>query len=192
MVTAMTEEQPYDIVREEVGFEVRHYPAHVVAETTVDADFEQAGNRAFRSLFGYISGDNARRQSLAMTSPVVQATPSSSERIAMTSPVTQQAQDGRFVVAFVLPSTMSEETAPTPNRRDVSIRTVPPRLSAVARFTGRWTQSSYETHRAALLAAVAAAGLETIGKTRFARFDPPYAPWFLRHNEVAIDLAEPR
>ncbi len=188
----MTEQQPYDIVREDDGFEVRRYPAHVVAETTVDADFEQAGNRAFRYLFGYITGDNVRRESIAMTSPVVQATPttSSSEKIAMTSPVTQHGQDGRYVVAFVLPAGLTEDTAPTPTRAEVTLRTVPARLSAVTRFTGRWTQASYETHRAALLARVSAAGLETIGETRFARFDPPYAPWFLRRNEVAIDLAE--
>lgn len=190
----MTEQQPYEIVREEDGFEVRRYPAHVVAETTVDADFEQAGNRAFRYLFGYITGDNVRRESIAMTSPVVQATPTtpSSEKIAMTSPVTQHAENGHFVVAFVLPATMTAETAPTPSRAEVTLRTVPARLSAVTRFTGRWTHASYETHRSALLARVAAEGLKTIGETRFARFDPPYTPWFLRRNEVAIDLADGR
>lgn len=52
------------------------------------------------------------------------------------------------------------------------------------------SRSSYDDHRVALLAAVAAAGLTPMGETRFARFDPPYTPWFLRHNEVAVDVTE--
>jgi hypothetical protein len=49
---------------------------------------------------------------------------------------------------------------------------------------------SWESHRDELLAAVAAAGLVTVGQPRFARFDPPYTPWFLRRNEVLVDVAE--
>ncbi|EPR77165.1 hypothetical protein ADILRU_0545 [Leifsonia rubra CMS 76R] len=47
------------------------------------ADFEDAGNRAFRFLFSYISGDNTAQQTIDMTSPVVQA---KSQRVAMTAP----------------------------------------------------------------------------------------------------------
>lgn len=56
----MTEQQPYEVVRDAGNFELRRYREHVVAETTVSADFERAGNQAFRYLFGYISGDNTR------------------------------------------------------------------------------------------------------------------------------------
>ncbi len=58
------------------------------------------------------------------------------------------------------------------------------------RFTGRWSQSSYEKHHSELLAAVADAGLTAIGEPRFARFNPPSTPWFLRHNEVLIEVPE--
>lgn len=97
----MTEQQPFDIVRSEAAFELRHYPEHVVAETEVSGDFESAGSRAFRYLFGYITGENVARQSIAMTSPVVQG---SSQRIAMTAPVVQTASGDAFTVAFVLPA----------------------------------------------------------------------------------------
>jgi hypothetical protein len=30
-----------------------------------------------------------------------------------------------------------------------------------------------------------------VGPPRFARFDPPFKPWFLRHNEVVQDVQEP-
>ena len=52
----MTEQQPYDLLHTEGAVEVRRYPEHLVAETEVVADFQDAGNRAFRYLFGYIDG----------------------------------------------------------------------------------------------------------------------------------------
>ncbi|HEX9230079.1 MAG TPA: heme-binding protein, partial [Arthrobacter sp.] len=30
-----------------------------------------------------------------------------------------------------------------------------------------------------------------VGPPRFARFDPPFKPWFLRRNEVLQDVQEP-
>jgi hypothetical protein len=36
---------------------------------------------------------------------------------------------------------------------------------------------------------MAAAGLEPSGAPRFARFDPPFKPFFLRRNEVVQDVA---
>lgn len=184
----MTEQQPYDVVRTTPDFELRRYPEHVVAEAVVTGvSFEDAGSRAFRFLFGYITGENTARQSIEMTAPVVQST---SSRIAMTAPVVQEQQDDGYVVAFVLPAAMTEATAPVPARPEVTLRTVPERLVAVSRFSGRWTRVSWESHREELLAAVAAAGLVTVGQPRFARFDPPYTPWFLRRNEVIVDVAE--
>ena len=183
----MTEQQPYETMRSEGAFEVRRYPEHVVVETDVAGDFEDAGNRAFRYLFGYINGDNVARQSIAMTAPVVQ---SRSQRIAMTAPVVQTASGDSFTVAFVLPAGMTEASAPLPTRPEVRLRAVPPRLVAAARFTGRWTRSAYERQRAALLGGLADAGLTPVGETWFARFDPPFTPWFLRRNEVLVEVVE--
>lgn len=185
----MTEQQPYTVLRTEPGFELRRYPAHMVAEVTVSASFDDAGNRAFRYLFGYITGENRSKTTLAMTSPVVQT--SASEEIAMTAPVVQRTADaGSFVIAFVLPESITAETAPDPVRPEVRVRLVPESLSAASRYSGRWTEASYRTHCADLLAAVTEAGLTPIGEPRFARFDPPYKPWFLRRNEVLVDVAE--
>jgi hypothetical protein len=185
----MTEQQPYTVVREESSFEVRRYPEHVVAEVTVSADFDDAGNRAFRFLFGYISGANTANRKVAMTAPVVQAP--ASETIEMTSPVVQSpGQDARsHVVAFVLPATLTEATAPVPTSPEVSLRTVPEALVAASTYSGRWSQSRYDEHCSDLLDAVAEAGLAVVSAPRFARFDPPYKPWFLRRNEVLVDVA---
>jgi len=186
----MTEEQPFEVVRRYDGFALRRYPSHVVAEVTVELPFEQAGNTAFRYLFGYITGQNRSRTSVAMTAPVVQSA-GAGQKVAMTAPVIQHStQEGGYAVAFVLPASMTEEAAPEPTDPRVSIRTVPPSLAAVARYSGRWSQDSYERHCSSLLQALEAEGLEAVGTPRFARFDPPIKPWFLRRNEVVVDVDE--
>lgn len=186
----MTEEQPFEVVRSYDGFELRRYPSHVVAEVSVEQPFEKAGNTAFRYLFNYISGQNRSRTEVAMTAPVVQSD-GASQKVAMTAPVVQRdTQEGGYVVAFVLPAAMTQETAPEPTDPHVSIRTVPPCLAAALRYSGRWSQDSYDRHCRSLLQAIETEGLEPIGTPRSARFDPPFKPWFLRRNEVAVDLAE--
>ena len=180
----MTEEQPFEVVRRYDGFALRRYPSHVVAEVTVELPFEQAGNTAFRYLFGYITGQNRSRTSVAMTAPVVQSA-GAGQKVAMTAPVIQhRTLEGGYAVAFVLPASMTQEAAPEPTDPRVSIRTVPPSLAAAARYSGRWSQDSYKRHCRSLLQALEAEGLKAVGTPRFARFDPPFKPWFLRRNDI--------
>jgi hypothetical protein len=190
-VGPMTEQQPYEVLERYPSFELRRYPAHVVAEVTVTGSFESAGNRAFRALFGYISGRNETARSVAMTAPVVQEA-STSEKVAMTAPV-EQVQTGadEYVVAFVLPASLTAETAPVPADPEVRVRAVPERLAAARRYSGRWSESAFRGHLVDLESDIVRAGLLPMGRPRFARFDPPFKPWFLRHNEVVQDVRLP-
>lgn len=191
----MTEQQPYELVRRYPHFELRRYPEYVVAEVTVTAGFDRAGNAAFRHLFNYISGSNTARQKLAMTAPVLQET--GPQKLAMTTPVLQSGsldgpgKPGEFTVAFVLPAGVTAETAPVPTDPEVRVRAVPGSLAAVMGFSGGGSASAFERHTNGLQAALTLAGLTAVGPPRFARFDPPFKPWFLRHNEVVQDVAEP-
>ena len=203
----MTEELAYEVVDHlPEGVELRRYPAHAVADVTVRGSLAGAGNTAFAPLFSYISGSNRPNASVAMTAPVVQQAARRGEKVAMTAPVVQEEGDagssgtgsdastgaGRsFTVSFVLPAGMTADTAPQPTDERVGLRAVPPTLSAAVRYSGRWSASAYERHRDRLLAAVAAAGLHPVGAPRWLRFDPPFKPWFLRRNEVVVDVAEP-
>ncbi len=184
----MTEQQPYDVVRSTDHYELRRYPACVVAEVVVDGEFEAAGSLGFRPLLEYIGGKNRSRESLAMTAPVVQQS-----KLAMTAPVIQSpGARGEHVIAFVLPRSVSAESAPVPTDTRVRVRELPPSLTAVARYSGRWSESSYRQRVRELLTAIENDGWVPVGEPRFARFDPPFKPWFLRRNEVHIDVAEAR
>lgn len=125
---------------------------------------------------------------MKMTAPVVQHH-ARAEEIAMTAPVIQvEKTNGRHVVAFVLPASMMLETAPLPLNPDIHVLAVPERMAAARRYSGRWTQSSYHRHLNTLVDAVAAEGYVPVGAPRFARYDPPFKPWFLRRNEVIQDV----
>lgn len=185
----MTERQQYDVVSHFPDFELRRYAAHLVAEVEVDASFTDAGSQAFGVLVAFISGRNSSGGKVAMTAPVVQQ--AASERIAMTSPVIQSgAESGRQQVGFVMPATYTLETLPTPQDPRISIREVPVELAAAKSFTGRWSERIYQDQLAQLTTGVAQAGLAITGKPRFARFDPPWTPWFLRHNEVVVPVTD--
>ena len=194
----MTEQQPYELVRRYPHFELRRYPAHVVAEVQVNATFNRAGNAAFRRLFNYISGNNTAQQKLAMTAPVIQREqePGPSQKLAMTAPVLQSGPlpgDGtssECVVAFVLPAGMTAEAAPVPNDPEVRIRAVPGSLAAAVRFFGSGSEEAFARRNEGLQAALRLVDLTPVGPPRFARFDPPLKPWFLRHNEVLQDVTE--
>jgi hypothetical protein len=195
----MTEQQAYELVRRYPHFELRRYPAHVVAEVQVNATFNRAGNAAFRRLFNYISGNNTAQQKLAMTAPVIQGhpVPGPSEKLAMTAPVLQSGQlpgsgtPSECVVAFVLPAGMTAEAAPVPTDPEVRIRAVPGSLAAAVRFSGSGSEAAFARRNEGLQAALRLVDLTPVGPPRFARFDPPFKPWFLRHNEVLQDVTEP-
>ena len=174
------------------GFEVRRYDAHVVAEMIVEGSHENAGSRAFRSLVSYIGGGNHTGRSVAMTAPVLQQA-AAGRRMAMTAPVVQRAGDrsGSHIVGFVMPADETLETLPVPDDLGVTLRAVPVEFGAALRYSGRWTQAGYEDRAARLQRAITDAGLQARGQPQWARFDPPWKPWFLRRNEVVVPIAAP-
>ena len=186
-VAMAIEEPEYEIVADHGDFEIRRYAPMILAETRVDSDFEKAGNEAFRRLFGYISGDNAARAKIEMTAPVVQEP--SSEKIAMTAPVVQQLEDSGWRVAFVVPAEYSWETAPEPTDPRVSLRLVPERMVAAVRFSGTWGEERFTGHEGKLRGRLTEHGFRPVGEAVYARYNPPFTPWFMRRNEVMIPVA---
>jgi hypothetical protein len=179
-----TDEPRYTVVRSEDAFEVRRYEPYLVAETLVAGSAEDAGSQGFRVLAGYIFGKNEGTREIAMTAPVVQ-TPT---KIAMTAPVAQTPEGGGYVVQFAMPPEWTLDTLPTPTDPAVRLRGVPERTVAVIRYSGTWSQERYEEHLARLRDALTGAGLRWRGEPVWARYDPPWKPWFLRRNEIWLEL----
>ena len=180
------EEAPYTVVKKDHKFEIRDYAPHILAETVVEGDFEEAGNKAFNVLFGYISGDNRSREKLAMTAPVSQEP--KGEKIKMTAPVGQQRVQESWAVSFMMPASYTLETLPEPDDPTVRLRQVPARRIAAVRYSGFWSEKSYLRYKLELESWIHEKGLTMVGDPIWARYNPPFTPWFLRRNEILIPV----
>ena len=193
--TAVAIEQPgYEVLEEGDGYEIRRYAPYIVAETVVDGDFRDAGSEAFRILAGYIFGDNRADEKMNMTAPVESQPAGDGVKMNMTAPVTSQrasSESDRFVYRFVMESKYTMESLPQPNDSRVSLREVAAKTVAVNRYSGRWTQSNYEKHEQELLQALRRDGIEIAGDPLLARYNGPFTPWFLRRNEVIVEVVWP-
>lgn len=181
-----TEEPAFTSVLKDGTFEVRDYPALVVAEVTVSGKQKEAANKGFRLLAGYIFGGNKSRHSIAMTAPVAQQP--TSEKIAMTAPVTQIQNAGEWTVRFTMPSTYTLDTLPEPNDPKVQLRRLPPERFAVLGFSGLARPSDLDAKSAELLAAIKSRDLRAIGPVSLAQYNPPWTLWFMRRNEVMVPV----
>jgi hypothetical protein len=186
----MAIEQPkYSVVAKDGEFELRHYDPYIVAEVIVSGDQGQAVQQGFRKLAGYIFGGNTGQAKIAMTAPVSQQPVGA--KIAMTSPVTQTPEgQGRWTVQFMMPSAYTAQTLPKPNDAEIRFRTEPARAMAVLRFSGVARAGNYLQRTETLKRWIAARGLTARVDATLAQYDPPWTPWFLRRNEVLLEVVQ--
>ena len=180
------EEPAFKIVQRDGDFEIRDYPALIIAEVTVSGGQKEAASKGFRLLAGYIFGGNKRREGIAMTAPVQQERPS--EKIAMTAPVIQTANADTWTVRFTMPSNYTLDTLPEPNDAKVQLRRLPAERLAVLRFSGLASKDDVAKKTTELVAAATAHHLGTIGPVSLAQYNPPWTPWFMRRNEVMVQV----
>ncbi len=185
------EEPKFEILAERESYEVRAYDPYIVAEVSVTGGFEDAGNDAFRILADYIFGNNTGDEEMSMTAPVDSRADDTGTKMAMTAPVLSTgAEEGgqRFRYAFVMERKYTLESLPKPRDQRIRLREIPTRTVAVRRYSGFWSESNYEKNRIALLEALQRDGVRIIGNPYLARYNPPFMPWFLRRNEVIVEI----
>ena len=114
-VRAGYESAPYKVVRRDGKVELRDYPALVVAETPM-----HGADNSFMRLFHFISGENAAKQKIAMTTPVFMS----------------NADSTNATMAFVMPAKSTADKLPQPTESGVTLKQIPGGEFAVLRFSG--------------------------------------------------------
>ena len=168
------EEPKYEVLAETPAYEVRRYEPYVVAE--VDVQGRSADSQGFRTLAGYIFGDNQGSQKMEMTAPVESREADANDAI---------------TYGFVMESKYTLDTLPTPNNERIRIREKPARVVAVRRFSGRWSEKNMAGHERELLESLASDDVELEGAVELARYNGPFTPWFLRRNELIVPVKWP-
>jgi len=166
------ESAPYQVVRTDGKFELRDYPLLAVVVTPMAAS-GNSDDGSFMRLFRFITGANAAKQ-----------------KIAMTTPVFMSGDDTNRIMAFVLPAKLKAATAPQPADAAVAVRELPGGRFAVLRFSGGRNTKREVATLARLRAWLATQGLTAADASPvYGYFDPPWTPSFLRRNEVMLRIA---
>lgn len=164
----MTEHQKYQVLRNIDGIQIRSYFPYVTADILVKEGYEKAANQGFRPLANYIFGNN-----IAMTAPVI---------------VQDQSDDSeKWQVSFVMPDGSKIEDMPAPTGA-VKLRSEAEEICAAIKFSGYTGSARVKKIEAKLFKVLAEQNIQITGKVRIARFDPPWKPGFIRHNELIVPI----
>lgn len=127
-----------------------------------------------------------------MTAPVESA-PARGARMKMTAPVEARpgSQPQALTYSFVMERRYTIATLPQPVDERIRIVERAPRLMAVRRYSGRWSEETDGEQQKVLLAALDRDGVTIRGEPVIARYDSPFTPGFLRRNEVMIEIEPP-
>ena len=184
-----TDEPTFTLVSHTKSFDVRRYDPVIIAETTIDGDWGEAGSQGFRRLAGYIFGGNKSRTKIAMTAPV--GTQEGMRLPKATPDTVSQRGSGLWVVTFTMPARWTLATLPVPDDARVTLRQIPARLVAVKRVGGWWSAENFSKEAKLFLLELAKAGLRPTGSPPvLARYDPPWTPFFMRRNEILVEVTQ--
>ena len=176
------EEPPYDVLFKTDGYEVREYDDRIAAQVSSQI----SSNKAFRTLFKYISGANQSYEKVSMTIPVAQ-----SEKIEMTVPVIRGAQSDVGYMQFFLPSSYTLETVPKPTDPSIDIVTVEGGYYAVYSYSGRANDRNFAKAEARLLDSLSRDGVAVSSEVIRATYNGPLTLPFNRRNEAMARIVWP-
>lgn len=185
--SSRVEQTQYSVLEKKDRYEVRNYPAHIVAQTTVSGPYSEALNQGFRIVAGYIFGGNTKKESIAMTAPVTEEK-SASEKIAMTAPVLASTDGDSHVISFGMPKSYILETLPSPTDSRVKLVEIPAKKMAVIRFSWFRTDARTKAMQETLLSLLTRDKVEIVGTPSYAGYNAPWTPPWLARHEVLVEI----
>jgi len=163
----------FKIVNTTSEYEERLYKkSNWVSTTLLGMDLDDASGKMFMRLFGYISGNNVRKEKIAMTAPVI-------DRII---PGQGPACENNFTMSFFMDPVVTDP--PQPTEKDVFLSSLPEQRVYVKYFGGFAKKEVWLENALALGDALTKDG-KKFNKDHFfsAGYDSPFK-LFNRHNEI--------
>ncbi len=168
----MVRSMPYEVVKHLGDAELRRY-ADIQLATVYDMEEDES----FQLLFRYIEGGNEEEEKLPMTTPVV-------TRSGVPEDPSSEGQ-----MSFVLPWDLKGRP-PKPVDPRVSLEQIEGGFFAVLRFRGKAGPGEVERMTMELLGELKEADYITDGRPFLMRYNSPFTPGFMRHNEVAVRVRQ--
>jgi effector-binding domain-containing protein len=177
----------YKVLKKQGKIEIREYQAYLIASIYVSADsYSSAGSYAFGTLADYIFGNNTKAGKIPMTAPV---NTEMSEQIPMTAPVDTTKEKGAYKVSFTMPSSYTMQNLPKPNSKEVTIEQIPNHKTATIIFSGYTSEDKVEAKISELKDWARHNKIKLSGSPVISRYDSPWKPGFIRHNEVSFRIS---
>jgi hypothetical protein len=166
-----TENQKYRLILKEAQFEIRFYPAAILAKIySTGTNYKSVASSGFRKLAGYIFGGNDQGKSISMTAPVRMELGSTGSSM-----------------SFVMPEKYKESDLPKPKDSSVHIVKSSPQYVAVIAFGGYADDEKIKEKRDILLQLIQKKGIKVAGEYAFLGYNAPFQFWS-RKNEVLIPI----
>ncbi len=185
------EQADYVVLEKNGDYEIREYPAHIVAQATLTRSSGESLNNGFSIVAGYIFGDNTKKENIAMTAPVIAQNSDAqkvSENIAMTAPVMATEEGASQTISFGMPRSYTLETLPIPNDPRVKIVMIPTKKYAVMKFSWYRSDARVKKMKEKLISALARDGVKVEGTTAYAGYNAPGTPPWMVRNEVLVEI----
>ncbi|NEW78428.1 MAG: heme-binding protein [Gelidibacter sp.] len=161
----------YKVLKKYDHFEIRKYEeANFSYVTMKTGSYQESSGSGFKSLAGYIFGGNEKKESIAMTSPVV---------VNLNEPVTMQ---------FMVPSKYKLDDLPKPNNTDVKFKTEKQKFVATISFGGWSNDKKIKEYTAKLKELLKENQITHFNNFSYFGYNPPFQ-LLNRRNEIAVEIA---
>lgn len=165
-----TEQQKYELIKQDGPVEIRFYPSAIMASVTVTGEYKQTSGKGFRILASYIFGSNSEE-----------------EKIAMTAPVHMEQKDDGYRMSFVMPSGYDTSMLPVPDDSQIQIHQSEEVYTASIRFGGYASDDKIELYKQKLIEYLDQKSISYEEPFTYLGYNPPYQT-VNRRNEVMIRI----
>ena len=164
-------EPKYTVLEKEKNIEIREYSEYVIARTSIVKDDEKTDNGMFMILANYIFGGNQKKESIAMTAPVITTE-----------------NDKSYDMIFFMLDVDDVSELPNPNSKNVHLEKMNLEKTVAIRF-GWWaTKWSINRNRETLERYIEKKGLQVVSEMMVAQYNSPWDWPFLRRNDIIFQI----
>lgn len=160
----------YEVLKKDGDFEIRSYESFFTVTTREGNIGETMG---FNRLFSYISGDNANK-----------------EKIPMTVPVINDLNENHRTTEFVMPRQFAKNGPPSPQDPGVTIRQYEKHLIAAITFSGNVDSAKILNFKNQLVEWLDKTKWQPTGEFLLARYNSPFSIPVFRRNEILAILED--
>ena len=170
------EQAEYIVIEKTEDYEIREYSPHIIAEVTIQDNYENPRNEGFRIIAEYIFGNNKVNTSIAMTAPVMIKNDFKNENMK------------NNVVSFFMPKSYNIDTLPKPNDNRIKIIPVPAKRYLVSSFSWYRSENKIKNEQDNLRRYAKRDNIKINDDFIYAGYNAPWTPPWMTRNEVLVQL----